>query len=135
MKKICKVSFIITFLACILVTFSSVYASTPYPSSLDIRENNSFYGSDYDCVEGDYSITINPTSFKWYGHCNLTVDLYRNDWVGKTFLHGYAQDMTNTDYDYNYYMGYYKKNSIKYYFEAKSGGVFADYGRVLIYGH
>lgn len=137
MKKIFKSSFVMLLLVCTVVTFSSqVFASSPYISSLDIREGNSFYGSDYDCVAGNYAISIEPTSFKWYGYCNLTVDLYKNDFIGKTFLYGDTKYMDTEGKVYTYDMGDYDHNySIKYYFEAKQGGVFADYGNVLIYGY
>ena len=102
-------------LVCAVITFSSqVFASSPYISSLDIRENNSFYGNDYDCVAGTYAISIKPTSFKWYGYCKLTVDLYKNDFIGKTFLNGDTQSMDTVGKTYTYDMGQYDHNySIK----------------------
>ena len=58
------------------------------------------------------------------------------DSIGKTFLYGDTKYMDTEGKVYTYDMGDYDHNySIKYYFEAKQGGVFADYGNVLIYGY
>ena len=126
MKNLSKIGLFVLILSCIaLISSSNVFASS-YTSYLDIREGNDLNGTTRNFTAGNYGISIYPQSFKWYGSCTLTTDLYRKDLIGKTFLSGQTNTMNSTGVTYTFYMGNFSQCNAYYYFLSRSGGIYAN---------
>lgn len=129
MKKIKKVAFAMIALAVLVVPFSSkVFAAseTRYTSYLEMAPRTILTGKEYTYYQGNYKITLYPTSFYNHPYCNMYIDLYRKDLIGKTFLAGDLENMTTTGYGYTYFRGNHGPCNAFYYFETEYGGIMAD---------
>lgn len=123
MKKILVTFSVLT--AMILIMSSNVFANS-YNTTLAMAPGTILTGSTRYFDEGTYNISLYPTSFYNFSYCDMYIDLYRKDLIGKTFLSGTEEAMSPINTMYTFSRGYHEKCNAFYYFKLVHGGISAN---------
>lgn len=123
MKKILVTFSVLT--AMILIMSSNVFANS-YNTTLTMAPNTILSGSPRSFDRGTYKISMYPTSFYNFAYCDIIIDLYRKDFVGKTFIVGAEEVMSPINTTYVFERGNHEGFNAFYYFKLVHGGISAD---------
>ena len=126
MKKNLKISLTMLLIMCSILSVSSSVLANTFTSYIDMAPNTILEGNKYDFTEGTYGISIYPNSFDSFSYCDVYIDLYRKDLIGKTFLAGDEEAMSPTNQTYTFYRGYHESCKAFYYFKLVHGGLRAN---------
>lgn len=104
-------------------------ASTTYGSYLDCGENSTVTGSTRQYNQRNYSISL-YTTWLQYGSTDLIIDLYRKDFIGKTYWSSAVAYIRQTNTTTSYNMGNHDPANAYYFFStnqtAHPGHITAD---------
>lgn len=125
-----KVKFIFSIMALFLIAISFGVkvsaAETRHTSSLEMAPLTVHTGNPYQYYQTNYKITLHPTDFYNHNRCEMYIDLYRKDLIGKTFLAGDYEVLGALYSDYTAYRGNHPACQAFYYYETEFGGIVAN---------
>ena len=127
MKKIRIIISTFIFIMMLVSISNNVFASYYGPSYIAMAPSTSLDGQQRNYTAGTYGISMYPTSFYGALYCDIYIDLYKKDLIGKTFLAGDEEVMSPINTTYSFSRGYHPAyNNVYYYFSLVTGGLLAD---------